>query len=288
MQTAEIFEQAGSPIRAAAIRRGGVEWLLQNQLMVEHWGADCGVDVVDAIAKDLPEDSTTRINDPQDPTDELVLLTSLSPHRIRRQLTCLRTWRYMGLSVIAVQSDSEIETLEYHFPDVDFRSCGQYRPTIVDMLAELSDLPQVLLLNADLEIYADQSEFLSRWSGGEDCRLGFRWNYRDIKHCTAEHWGVDAIRLTSEMYNDAGTDDQIKLGSPGWDWFLPALLEQRGFNVSPVNYAEFFHQVHRQTWTCEQSRKEQVRLATEYRLTIACMQQVVRRNREGGFCSVTV
>lgn len=54
MQTAELF--AVSPIRAKAIRKGGVPWLRTHRLMVESWAAECGLklsQVQAAILDDL-------------------------------------------------------------------------------------------------------------------------------------------------------------------------------------------------------------------------------------------
>jgi hypothetical protein len=53
MLTSELFLAAGFPIRAETIVDQGAVWLARMRVMVEHWGAECGLDVADAIEHDL-------------------------------------------------------------------------------------------------------------------------------------------------------------------------------------------------------------------------------------------
>ena len=223
-------------------------------------------------------------------SDALTLVTSLSPTCIRRQLTCLRTWQYMGFPIIAQQVDQEeIDQLAPLFPDVTFKiaeAVHENRVTIQSLAQEAKEQP-VLILNADLEIYAEQSMFIEHWAGGTDCRIGFRWNYDDIQSCTQEHWGIDAVRITPAMVPHI-VEPTLRLGFPGWDWWLPTHLEKAGFRLSRVNAPELFHQNHPTTWEPRSSLGEQARIEADYGITVDEMREMASKDRNGWKCSVTL
>ena len=216
--------------------------------------------------------------------------TSLNPNRVRRHLTCIRTWRNMGLDVVAYQKKSEIELLSPLFPEIEFRES----PVDVDgkvpieILAKNADSEPTLIMNSDLEIYGDQKTFVKNWGSGDEVRIGYRWNYDDIFHCEQEEYGIDVIRITPDMVKYLEGSDLCVLGKPAWDWFVAPYLAFQGFKLERVNTPEFFHQNHETTWTDGESNSTRDKLASKYSLPAETQKTISLEGRVGGFACVDI
>jgi len=223
------------------------------------------------------------------PKCDVTFVTSLSPKRIRRQMTCLRTWKHMGVTIKAVQQESEIETLAPLFPGVSFVSTDDLSEGKVRLrrLMREADRYPVIILNADLELYGPQDQFLHDWSQ-PGLSVGYRWNYSDIASASQEEWGIDIIKVQPGMHEHMKGDDICALGRPGWDWLVPSLMRERGYRYSTVNRPQFFHQAHDTTWSRQESTWIQAELSAMHGISVGEMRTVARSGREGGYASVVV
>ena len=273
-----------SPRRKRILRGESKHKLATRLALIKTWEAE-GFNVR-GVARELEFQVT---NFEQQGACNTVFVTSLSPTRIRRQLTCLRTWEKFGVTIKALQSAAEIEELSRLFPAVEFIETSDLigkHVRVRRLAAEAKDQP-VIVLNADLELYGPQAAFLEDWDR-PGFHLGIRWNYTQISHCIQEEWGVDALLIQPNMVESLQDDELGALGLPGWDWGVPKLLELRGFEQSISNAPQFFHQKHHQTWTREQSLKAQSAYCDQFGFTIPDMQECVRRGRQGGEARVAV
>lgn len=273
--------------RRQRIARGETNHRHSSRLkLLEQWERE-GFDVL-AYRDALPQ----QVRDfGQQPPCDLVFVTSLSPQRIRRQKTCLRTWRHFGVQIRAVQATDEIEDLKPLFPDVQFVATDdliERKVRIRRLAAEARELDRpVIVINSDLELYGPQIPFLEQWDQSGIC-LGYRWNYDTIADCEQEEWGIDAVKIEPAMVQHLDSEEICALGKPGWDWLLPALMVDRGFQHVAINAPQFFHQRHPTTWTPQSSGKTQGELAARYGITVDRMREVARLNRKGGQARVVV
>ncbi|GAB5444388.1 MAG: hypothetical protein Fues2KO_47370 [Fuerstiella sp.] len=252
--------------------------------LIKRWmqeGFDVGEYAEDLIFK-------LRDEGPQ-PACDLTFVTSLSPNRIRRQKTCLRTWRNLGVQIKAIQAPHEIEAMRSLYEGVQFIATTDVLDGKVRfrrLAAEARTTP-VIVLNSDLEVYGSQADFVEAWSQPGVC-LGYRWNYKDITESVQEYWGIDAIKIEPAMVEHLRQDELCALGAPGWDWLVPTLLVSKGFRHVAINQPQFFHQIHSRAWTDEESARTQSELSTRYGITISRMRHIARLNREGGEARVVV
>ena len=189
----------------------------------------------------------------QAPIKDFVAVTSLSPNRFDRQSICLNSWRKMGLEIVSVNSQAEIDSMRDHYPvakwiPAEFDSTPKIN-SLLDVSAS-EDLP-ILLINADIEIYGDQSRLLDL----VECRnnaIGIRHNYETHPGAaTREAWGLDAFLVYPEQVPNLSRTG-FTIGKPMWDYWLPWELEQLR-ECEWITEPYFFHASHPIAWTQQES-----------------------------------
>lgn len=187
----------------------------------------------------------------QQPTPELVAVTSLAPHRRERQSICLDSWRRLGLKVISVNSPAEIKAMRYDYPvewisSTDANCKTQRINRLLDVCA--SEECPTLLINADIEIYGDQSRLLQLVDQRKNA-IGIRHNY-DLHpgDASIEQWGLDAFLVYPEQIARLTRVD-FAIGKPMWDYWLPFELEKIGGDCEWITEPYFFHQSHPVAWS---------------------------------------
>jgi hypothetical protein len=220
----------------------------------------------------------------------LRFVTSISPKRIEHQQYCLSTWTKLGASIIAYQPAQEITALQALFPQVQFRPTEDtYRDKFVTLraVAQAASEAPVLLVNSDLEVYANQEQFIQEWfSPGNDVRVGYRWNYQSYDKCDQEKYGLDIVRLTDKHVRLIN-DNRMALGIPGWDWWLPAWLHLRGkFDLTRINTPQFFHKSHTLNWQPEQASEATDWIAKKFEISINKQREIAESGRCNGTCNL--
>jgi hypothetical protein len=192
----------------------------------------------------------------QQPTiANLVAVTSLAPHRPDRQSVCLDSWKKLGLSIVSVNSQAEIDKIRGDYPQVDTwitASDPDCKTQRINTLLDVADLLQtpILLINADIEIHGDQSRLLDFVSQRKNA-VGIRHNYETHPgKASIEKWGLDAFLVYPEQ---VGQLSRVKfsIGKPMWDYWLPWELEKFG-ECEWITAPYFFHRSHELAWTPEE------------------------------------
>lgn len=182
------------------------------------------------------------------------IVTSFGLNRIDRQRFCVASWRRLGLPIVAVQCDEQVEQLRAIFGDlVDSFTSLPAQPNawgrphlarVANHAKQTQDGP-ILLINSDIEIRDTPEQFAAEWMTDDANTLvcGIRRDHRHGSYTNAIHpYGIDAFRITPAMAEKL-TDCGFVIGSPGWDYWLPWELWQAGFNVRAAK-SQFMHEVH--------------------------------------------
>ena len=190
--------------------------------------------------------------DQQPSIANLVAVTSLAPHRLDRQTVCLDSWKKLGLSIVSVNSQAEIDEISGDYPQVDNwipasnPDCKTQRiNTLLDVATSLQT--PILLINADIEIYGDQSRLLDLVSQRK-IAVGIRHNYElHPGIATIEKWGLDAFVVYPEQV-DRLSKVNFSIGKPMWDYWLPWEM-QKLHELNLIDEPYFFHRSHELAWT---------------------------------------
>ena len=182
------------------------------------------------------------------------IVTSFGLNRIDRQRFCVASWRKLGLPIVAVQCDEQVEQLRAIFGDlVDSFTSLPSQPNawnrphlarVANHAKQTQDGP-ILLINSDIEIRDTPEQFAREWLRDDPDTLicGVRRDHRHGSYTNAIHpYGIDAFRITPAMAEKL-TDCGFVIGSPGWDYWLPWELWLAGFNVRAAE-SQFMHEVH--------------------------------------------
>jgi hypothetical protein len=193
---------------------------------------------------------------------DLVAVTSLAPHRLDRQAVCLDSWKQLGLSIVSVNSQAEIENIGSEYSQVDQwivasdPDCKTQRiNTLLDVATSLQT--PILLINADIEIYGDQSRLVDLVSQRKSA-VGVRHNYDDHPgDAKVEPWGIDAFLVYPDQVAKLSKVN-FSIGKPMWDYWLPWELEKIS-KLEWITAPYFFHKSHELAWNaveCESAHKD--------------------------------
>jgi hypothetical protein len=182
------------------------------------------------------------------------IVTSFSLHRFERQSFCVRSWQRLGLPIIAVQCDTQIDQLSEMFAGLGVewttmpaRPNAWFRPhlaRVADHIKHTADGP-ILLINSDIEIRDTQQQFADQWCGDDADTLicGVRLDHPRGSYRSSMHpYGIDAFRITPAMAETL-PDDGLVIGSPGWDYWLPWRISQLGYKVRAAK-SQLMHETH--------------------------------------------
>lgn len=183
------------------------------------------------------------------------IVTSLSLHRSDRQRFCIASWRRLGLPIVAVQCQGQVDELRAIHGDLidDFIVMPEQpnawgRPhlaRVADHIRQTADGP-ILLINSDIEIRDTPEQFADQWMADNTDTLicGVRLDHPPGKYkATMHQYGIDAFRITPAMAEEF-LDDGFVIGSPGWDYWLPWRLSQAGYRVRAAK-SQLMHETHK-------------------------------------------
>lgn len=192
------------------------------------------------------------------------IVTSFSPHRTDRQLSCLASWRSFGMPIVAVQPASEIDAMAATYEGVDWIACEGQRPTIAE-LASVANGGPILLINSDIAIESTMPEFRRDWLAIEEqtLRVGCRWEILDDGTSYLQRWGIDAFLITPEMLADF-RDLGFYIGQPAWDYWFVIHYSAAGYKIAAKVDAGLSHQFHPAVWTQAECTNRINLIAREY------------------------
>lgn len=183
-------------------------------------------------------------------------LSHLEKHK-KNQPRCLDSWKNLGLTIYAVNTDEQIDLLKDYYPQVDYwipnnDVATKYKaPTQkISSLLQVSVLidKPILLINSDIEIYGDQKVLLDCFDE-KYVVVGIRQNYLDItRHSKIEDYGLDAFLLYPEIVKKL-PHMHYGIGKPFWDYWLPYSCINLGYRTKWIGEPYFYHEVHPVHWT---------------------------------------
>lgn len=190
----------------------------------------------------------------QPPITAFVAVTSLSPlpRHQETQPRCLDSWKRLGLTIRAVNTPAEIETLRELYPQVDEWVVSDDQGTEYNFPTQrinaLVDQSQpFLLINSDIEIRGRQERLLEILASGK-VGVGIRYNYSGHwRTGKREGWGIDAFLMRPEQARTL-PQTQFCIGRPMWDYWLPYHFDAIGQPMEWVGEPFFYHQSHPVHW----------------------------------------
>lgn len=199
----------------------------------------------------------------------IVLATSLSPQDERGvQRTAVQSWLDHGATVLAINTQSEIDTLKASFPDVTFvpaeRTAEQHAkrpvPYIYDLLqaakANSADGDTIGIINADIFLrpLSGLPDFMAEQAQGSIV-LGPRVDVDDRTAFTAFEEpdvptysvGYDYFLMSRDVV-DEFADSPFAMGMPFWDYWLPLTAHLAGRPLKALKSPVALHVSHDTRW----------------------------------------
>lgn len=195
----------------------------------------------------------------QPETSSIIAVTSFAPDRLERQTVCLDSWVKLGLRVVSVNSQSEIDSMKDGYPQVSKWIATEFEKTpninsLIDVA--VSESSPILIVNSDIEIYGDQDR-LAKLIQDRKNAVGVRHNYETRpSESNQEQWGVDAFIVYPEQAPLINRAD-FRIGVPMWDWWLPWEIDRIGGDCEWIDEPYFFHKSHDVAWdqaTCNEKK----------------------------------
>lgn len=205
----------------------------------------------------------TIVQKPVSPPPPLITaVTSLSPDPARRshQLECVESWRAAGCEVVAIGTADEAAQFSnvpgLRFVTVEGSSAhgGRFVPIsrITRWIAsdDRASRGHILLINSDcrLVLSASQLRDLVRQTASGLCYLV----RHDVDGNGAEtrcNWGIDGYLFAGGMADVFPDSEILCMGKPYWDWVMPTVILQAGFNLFCPMYRVMLHRNHPQRWS---------------------------------------
>jgi hypothetical protein len=186
------------------------------------------------------------------------VVTSLMPKRIEAQQAALQSWRSAGLSVVSVNSMSEIIKLREHFPDITFKVVEQPVEDILGRpLIPIQSLIQAIketscdicgIINSDVVFRGEPAFFDSvRREVPHSIIFGCRIDVLDLN---ADSRGGQAFRNGYDFFfwdreNSALFEGApMILGLPWWDFWLPLHAYAQGLTIKRFVTSAMVHVTH--------------------------------------------
>lgn len=204
-----------------------------------------------------------------------VAVTSLNPNPVRwqRQLHCLTSWHRIGLPVVVVNTEQELQAFSLPTGVTGVACSGVsslyerplQRVTSLLSAGAATGMP-VLLINSDIEIHGNGDLIESALSSPDRLTIGVRYNHSlDDPRPKAwrEPWGLDAFILTPEMIRTI-PDAPFAIGKPVWDYWLPHHFRNLGYQFGWIDSPLFYHELHPLGWSHEEWRVGAEYLAATY------------------------
>jgi hypothetical protein len=209
------------------------------------------------------------------------VVTSFMPRRIEAQRVALQSWRAAGLSVLSVNSRSEVAELHRHFPDVAFTTIDQPvedrgRPfvPIRALIQAAKESPAHIcgIINSDIEFRGTGSFFdLVRREASGALVFGNRIDVADAAATRGKAFrnGYDFFFWERENCGLLEETPMV-LGLPWWDFWLPLHAHSQGLTIKRVVTSAMIHLVHPVGWDTPNFVKFGQRCAETLASTYAC------------------
>jgi len=176
-------------------------------------------------------------------------ITSINPNNISIAKKCLSTWTTYLPEIVAVQTPSEIATLQDAFPTVSFVETTEggdvFDSIHCPRIHTLINQAPGIIINSDISIIgkAFSEKFLTHRDKVLEC--GVRYDDPPIK---LHRYGIDVFKITEELKN-IYEDTPFTIGQPGWDYYMILEASNAGYYINahkrPVT---FLHKVHPINW----------------------------------------
>ncbi len=190
------------------------------------------------------------------PANNILIGTSIAPHRLQEQKLAINSWIMQGFSVVSVNYASEIAEVQAHFPEVRFieakqdsmPTLGKKRVYIDEVLealrAEGHKFNAVGLVNSDVGLYHISPQRII-----EQCANGLLISHRiNLPKNNVQVFGYDAYFFNLDAIPREERLGEYFLGEPWWDIIFPVYFLRHGANVMQANPPLCFHMDHEQQW----------------------------------------
>jgi hypothetical protein len=194
---------------------------------------------------------------------DATLYTSLPPAAPRKlsgrdisgayQRACVRSWRDLGFNVVSLNTRAEIDILAKIHSDVIFQETANDRPRIVDFLQSVVHAGQDLagIINADCMLLGKAAirPILDAARNGLVIAERLNFNPESGQLTGSSCYGFDLILFCREAIAELDFDDQITIGTPWWDYWLPLAVQQAGGELFIPSAPIMMHLDHPQNWS---------------------------------------
>ncbi|MED4227138.1 hypothetical protein [Neobacillus cucumis] len=194
------------------------------------------------------------------PSQKILLATSISPNRIEIQKMAIDTWLKLGFSVVSLNTKEEAAILQQHFPHIQFhvveRSAkeryGKPYVYIYDFMRYLdrTDYKIVGIINSDIHFKGVKNDFIDfiYKEALDSLVYGHRLdvNNLDDNDGTLSN-GVDYFFFDKNLisiYKDEG----LCMGQPAWDWWMVCVAAANNKTTKRMLSKIVLHQIHPQEW----------------------------------------
>lgn len=197
----------------------------------------------------------------------VTIATSIAPFNIPHQQSAVRTWLDLGFSVVSLNIEDEIKTLQESFPDISFQPVARDgkalagRPFVYfdDVIGALKRAETTVcgIINSDIHLNAG-SEFLDFILN--EAKDAFVFGSRiDVQSFGAldgkeNRWGFDLF-FFSQDFTQIYPKSQFCLGVPWWDYWAPLVPTLKGLPVKLLVSDVGVHLLHENNWSIELYQK---------------------------------
>lgn len=208
-----------------------------------------------------------------------VAVTSLSPNpmRAQRQARCVKSWRDIGLEVLAVNTADEHNRLcdeirQHVTPVINNEVASEYAKPMQRIQTLLrvgaSKGHPFIVINADIETAGPHEPIERALAMPEALTIGIRFNYmagHPLEWSQREPHGLDAFILTPQLACTL-PDMPFAMGQPVWDYWLPHHFHSRGTTLNWIYEPLLFHERHEIQWSVSDWHRGGKWLEQEYGL----------------------
>gem|GEM_PF-997989 len=214
----------------------------------------------DAVVIDSAVQDHCRLinnNDPNSCAEETIaVITSIAPSRIEVQQRAIQSWLDLGLEVMSLNVQEEIDCLKVHFTGVTFipaprngrKRLGKPYVYVNDMFAALRETGRetVGIINSDIILRSGRDLLALIRRESKRCLLyGSRIdidNPEDGDGCYYRR-GFDLFFMGRDV-TKAIPENNFMLGMPWWDYWLPCLMLSKGIEIKRIENPRAFHLTH--------------------------------------------
>ncbi len=194
----------------------------------------------------------------------ITVATSIAPRDIELQRGAIASWRKLGLSVISVNSQQEIELIQESFPEVGFAKAHRnalavarkpyvYFDDILKVL-ESTGAPLCGIVNSDIYLRAEEGllRFISQ-EADDGFLFGSRIDIASLGSLSGEvfYAGFDYFLFNRKVISTYIQTD-FSLGVPWWDYWAALVPMIKGYPVKQLITPFAFHIKHSTRWSGRQ------------------------------------